>query len=197
MPLCHPAARCLIALLLAFAAAAAAQDTGQICVSVFLDWNENGAPEAAEAQVTRGIGAAAIDERGLTVATQLLEDSPLAADGTLCLHDLVAGEYQVLLSSSEYNATRSAAFKARVQPGAPPPLLDFGVRPLSDAFAQATADESFSLDLAAASGLLTVALSGVGILLLLSAFCARASLLLLRRIRRRRAPTPSDPVAGD
>ncbi len=107
-----------------------AQDRGQICVQAFLDSDADGAHAADEALISQGIGASLLDSNSITIASQLLEDSPYGADGLLCFDDLLAGEYLVLLTSAEYAATTATSFRAAVSPGSPPFRFDLGLKAL-------------------------------------------------------------------
>ncbi len=106
------------------------QARSQICLSAFADENENGIREAGELPITRGIAASLLDERGLTINTALLNDSPYAADGLLCFDDLLAGKYRLIISGSELIATGATTAEAMLLPGEPPPVIDFGGRSL-------------------------------------------------------------------
>lgn len=107
-----------------------AQDSGQICVRSFDDRDVDGLRAPGEAPVAHGISASLNNAAGVTIASLLLEDSALAADGLLCFDKVPAGDYQILLRSNEFFSTTSASFSASVSPGAAPPLLEFGVQPL-------------------------------------------------------------------
>lgn len=108
-----------------------AQDSGQICLQAYEDLNEDGQRADTEAVIARGIAASLLDERGVTISAQLLEDSPAAADGLVCFDGLLAGDYRVIISSSEYIATTASSAEARVRPGSAPARIDFGARPLA------------------------------------------------------------------
>lgn len=186
-------------LLLAGGIPLAAQETGQICARAYHDRDGNGARDADEAPVTRGIGASAFDERGVTIATQLLVDSPFAADGLLCLDQLAAGEYLVLLSSSEYSVTSASSLGATVETGAPPPLLEFGVRSDLAASAASVSQGSRYLDPAALQALVIAALGGGLVFLLMTLVGAVSCLVIIRRQRRRsltRGQTGALPAAS-
>ena len=113
--------RALALAILAYALViASAQDTGQICLLAFVDQDEDGRRATTELPIKRGIAAGLLDERGVTIRSLLLNDSAYAAEGLLCFEGLLAGEYGVIVSSSEYNATTPTMTKAIVRPGAPP-----------------------------------------------------------------------------
>ena len=124
-------ARMLIIFCLAVAAPgiSAAQDTGQICVVSFEDRNGNHNFDENEPPITQGIGVNLQGALGITVETRLLEVSPKAVMGLVCFDDIAAGEYRVMLTSAQYEATTDTFFNAVVVPGSAPVRFDFGVRP--------------------------------------------------------------------
>ncbi len=183
---------CLLVIVFA-ACPLTAQERGQICLRAFHDRNANGLLDADEALILQGIGASALDERGVTVSTQLLEDSPLAADGLLCLGPLAAGAYQVLITSSEYTPVTASEFSATVAPGTAPPLLDFAARPIAPQTTATTAG-AFASDPAALEALLVAALGSGLVFLLLSLLGALLGLAIIRR--RRLAPRYGPPPAS-
>lgn len=159
----------MMSLLLVGIVSAMAQDSGQICLRAFQDGD--GAP------IVHGIAAAAIDKNGVTLSTGLLDDSPFAAEGIFCLGPLPAGDYRLLLSSSAFSAP-AGELTARVQPGAPPPLLEVAFR----ARAPADSGGEAAPAPAASAELLALALAGVSaLLLLLSLLGALVGFILLRR----------------
>jgi len=93
---------------------AMAQSGGQICVRSFEDRNLNGALDAGEPLLTRGISANLLNSAGITIETALLDDSSRAAQGIMCFQFLEAGQYTVSLASADYNPTASNAFPANV-----------------------------------------------------------------------------------
>lgn len=107
-----------------------AQDVGQICLLAYADWDENGARDRDEPALKHGIGADLLNAVGITIASQLLVDSPFATDGLLCFDELAAGDYRLRLTSAEYAATTNADGSATVVLGEPPPRIELGVLPL-------------------------------------------------------------------
>ncbi len=124
-------ARTLIIFCLALAALgiSSAQDTGQICVLSFEDRNGNRNFDENEPPITQGIGVNLQGALDITVETRLLEVSPRAVMGLVCFEDVAAGEYRVMLTSAQYEATTDTFFDAVVVPGSAPVRFDFGVRP--------------------------------------------------------------------
>ena len=129
-----------------------AQDTGQICVGAFDDLNQSGARDAIEVAITRGIGAHLLNDVSVTIGSKLLEDSPYAADGLVCFDQLPAGDYLVILTSSEYIPTSATSVRAAVEPGSPPALIEVGVR-LIDAAVPDGSSTTRGIDARAAEGL--------------------------------------------
>ena len=177
-------ARWLLITLLALACLIAqAQDGGQICLQAFADANEDGLRTDGEAPIARGVAASLLDERGITISAQLLEDSPYAAAGLLCFDQLPAGFYRVIISSSEYSATTATGAEAEVRPGFAPARIDYGAQPLTAAAAPAMLTGFAALDPAAQQTLLAAAGLGLSAIIGLSLL---GSLLLARLMRRRR-----------
>lgn len=164
----------------------AAQDTGQVCVQSFDDRDGDGTRDADEMSITRGIGASLNDAAGVTIASQLLEDSPFAERGLICFEQLLAGDYQITMTSAEYAGTAATTFAASVNPGAAPALIEYGARPLHGA--SGAAGSGFSLDAEAAEAL---AIAVIGSMIVGAAISIIALLILLLIFRRRRSPAPT------
>lgn len=189
---------CLIWLsLLLSALVSLAQDTGQICLQAYADDNENGIRDEIEAPIARGVAASLLNERGITIASLLLD---AAADGLLCFDDLLAGDYQVVISSSEYQATTRASASASVRPGAAPARIDFGAKRLVGEYIPDPVAIVGALDPAAQQTLLVAALAAASSIVVMALLGVLAYFLVIRRVRRRRAPRPSAaplvPIAG-
>lgn len=171
-----------------------AQDTGQVCVQSFDDRDADGIRDADEASVTHGIGAGLNDAAGVTIASRLLEDSPFGDRGVICFEQLLAGDYQITMTSAEYAGTTSSTFAASVNPGAPPALIEYGVRPLHGAESNSAAS-GISLDAEAAEAL-AIALFGSMIVGAIMSFIGLLIfLLIIRRRLRRASPMPAGPPA--
>ena len=191
----------LLCLLLG-AIAARAQDRGQICLQAFADDNANGVRDEIEAPISRGVAASLLNERGITIASLLLADAPYAADGLLCFDQLFAGDYQVVISSSEYQATTSTSNAASVLPGAAPARIDFGAKRLVGEYRPDPVALVGALDPAAAQTLLVAGLAAVAAIIVMSLLGVLVYFLVIRRrFRHRRRPLPGaaapfDPSAG-
>ncbi len=171
-----------------------AQDTGQICMQAFADQNTDGQRDATETSITRGIAASLLNERGVTIDSRLLEDSPYAADGLLCFDQLLAGEYSIIISSSEFIATTATSAEATVRPGSAPARIDFGARSLAvvespgalTGFAAFDSDAIQTLFIAAAATIVAIIVMALlGVLIFL---------LVIRRRKRSRALRTQVPV---
>ncbi len=187
--------------LLLVAPVALAQDTGQICLLAYADDNENGIRDEIEAPISRGVAASLLNERGITIASLLLQDAPYAADGLLCFDGLFAGDYQVVISSSEYQATTASSASASVLPGAAPARIDFGAKRLVGEYMPDPVAIVGALDPAATQTLIVAALVAAGAIVLMSLLAVLVYFLLIRRrLRRGRKPRPSAapalPLAG-
>ncbi len=182
------------ALALAFLAlaflTAGAQDTGQICLLAYVDQDEDGRRAGTETPIARGIAASLLDERDVTIRSQLLEDSPYASDGLLCFDQLLAGDYGLIISSSEYNATSPTVAAASVQPGAAPARIDFGAKPLTVAAAPNILTGLATLDADAVQTLLVAGGFTAALIIVMSLLGSLVVALLLRRRRRAKASAP-------
>ncbi|MEO8607955.1 MAG: SdrD B-like domain-containing protein [Chloroflexota bacterium] len=122
--------RLICILTLAFAisstAAAAQQTGGQLCVRSFEDRNGNGKLDAGEPLLTRGVSINLLDAGGITVASALLDTSPTAAQGVVCFQFLAAGQYSVVVTSADFNATTPATVTTTIQDDSVPTVVEFG-----------------------------------------------------------------------
>ncbi len=186
----------LILLLAAFAAVA--QDTGQICLQAYADADGDGVRSEIEAPIRRGVAASLLNDGWVTIASLLLEDAP---DGLVCFDGLLAGNYQVVISSSEYQATTATSVSASVQPGAAPARIDFGARRLVGEYIPDPVAIVGALDRAAQQTLIVAGLAAAGAIVFMSLLGALIYFMVIRRRwRRRRAPrssvAPLVPLAG-
>lgn len=105
---------------------ALAQGDGQFCVRAFEDRNGNGQRDAGEPLLTRGIGANLLDERGVIVASAIMDNSPTAGQGVICFLGLVAQQYTMVVTSAEYEPTTGDNMTVSVVSGGAPPVLEYG-----------------------------------------------------------------------
>ena len=118
---------CILTLAFAIGGTAAAQQTGgQLCVRSFEDRNGNGKLDAGEPLLTRGVSINLLDAGGITVASALLDTSPTAAQGVVCFQFLAAGQYSVVVTSADFNATTPATVTTTIADGAVPTVVEFG-----------------------------------------------------------------------
>ncbi len=104
-----------------------AQDgEGQICIRAFEDRNGNAAFDPNEPLITQGVGVNLMDAQGVTIDSRLIDDSPIAAQGTVCFQQLAIGDYTVIVTSADYSAVTLTTFNALVVPGSVPVRFDFG-----------------------------------------------------------------------
>ena len=117
----------LLLLVLAISGTAAAQQSGgQLCVRSFEDRNGNGKLDAGEPLLTRGVSVNLLDAGGITVASALLDQSPTAAQGVVCFQFLEAGQYSVVVTSADFNATTPATVTTTIESGGLPTVVEFG-----------------------------------------------------------------------
>lgn len=145
--------------------------------------------------ITRGIGASLLSDRRVTIQSKLLEDSPFASDGLLCFDGLLAGTYQVILTSSEYLPAGAKIFIAAAEPGLAPARIDYGLK-LSDAAAGPARDTAGPvIDRAAAEGLM-LALAASAVTALLMGGMGLAVYWLVMRPRLKNRSPRLYPAAG-
>lgn len=174
-----------------------AQDTGQICLQAFADQDGDGQRAATEAPIVRGVAASLVNDRGITVSSQLLEDSPYADDGLLCFDQLRAGDYRLIISSSEYIATTATVADAAVQPGSAPARIDFGAKSLAVVAAPGIVSGLEALDADAVWTLLVAAGSAIVAIVVMSLLgCLMVALILRRRNRARSLQPQSGVISG-
>lgn len=171
-----------------------AQDTGQLCVQSFEDGNSDGKRDAHERAITRGVGAGLQNAAGVTIASRLLEDSPFAARGLICFEGLLAGDYRIIVTSAEYAGVASSAFAARVNPGAPPMLVEFGLSPLDLPSGRASA--AIRVDAAAAEALVKALIGSMIAGVLMSVIGLLVYLLVFRRRLQRGSSMPNPAALG-
>lgn len=169
-----------------------AQDTGQVCVQSFDDRDADGIRDADETSITQGIGAGLSNATGVTIASRLLEDSPFAARGLICFEQLLAGDYQITMTSAEYAGTASSTFATSVNPGSAPALIEFGVRPLHGAGPVAS---GMVLDAEAAEALAIALIGSMIVGAAMSVLGLLVFLLIMRRRSGRASPLPYGPPA--
>ena len=200
----------LLILLLLGSAAAPAQESGQICILAYDDQNGNGSKEAEEPALREGVAAHMLNERGVTIKSVLLADSPLAERGIFCLDDVPAGEFVLRLTSAQHQPTTATSVTASVSPGAAPELIFFGANPVrastdadSAMLAGLSADQLASLGEIAVALLMIVALAIALLLLALLIFLgvirprrrrSRSRSLSPRRSVAQQTPAPASPA---
>jgi hypothetical protein len=170
-----------------------AQDTGQVCVLSYEDRDGDGSRDADERSIAHGIGASLLNTSGVTIASALLDDSPFAANGLICFDQLLAGEYQILLTSAEFASTASASFTASVNPGEAPARFEFGARSLHLAESAGASATAIAVDAAAAEALVQGLIDGAIIFVIMSVTGLLICLLVFRRRFKRVAAMPYPP----
>ena len=105
---------------------ALAQTGGQLWVRSYEDRNANGVRDTGEPLLTRGVSVDLMNADGIIIASALLESSPNAAQGLVGFQMLPAGEYSVVVTSADYEATNGNQFTTTVSDAGVPPVLEFG-----------------------------------------------------------------------
>jgi hypothetical protein len=118
----------ILVLALAFTAATSAwaQTGGQFCIKAFEDRNANGTQDVGEPVLSRGLSINLLDAGGVVVQSATLESSQRAAFGEYCFQFLAAGQYSVIVTSSEYTATTPGTMTGAVGEAGTPVVMQFG-----------------------------------------------------------------------
>lgn len=107
---------------------AAAQTGGQFCVRAFEDRNKNGVLDPGEPFLTKGVSAQLMDSSGVIVSSALLDNSPTATQGVICFTGLTFGQYSMMVTSAEFDATTPNQMTVSISAGQLPTVLDFGAQ---------------------------------------------------------------------
>ena len=153
----------LLTLFLLACASAFAQDTGQICIRSFEDRDGSGTRDDDEPAVSQGVAANLMSALGVTIDTQLLDNSVSAARGLTCFENLPAGDYVVVLTSAQYEATTAHSFNALVVPGTAPVVYDYGLAPIHSERDISAAEGNLSETETRALQAIAIALAGSGL----------------------------------
>lgn len=172
---------------------------GQFCVRSFEDSNGNGVldPEN-ERLLTQGINIELLAaSSNVVIGSALLADSPNASSGIVCFQNLPDGEYTVMMTSAEYQATTPAMFSAFVGSAAIPTVIEFGAQRIVGEVAQGGTSLSFQERMANMSEeelqalILRVAISLAGAVLVMIFVLIIGFVIYYLRLRSR----PLSPVA--
>lgn len=175
-----------VSLVMASAFAAAQDNDGQFCLQAFEDRNENGQLDPGEPLITRGIGANLLNNRGIIVASALLDDSPTAARGVICFQNLSAGQYTMNVTSADFEATADDNMTVTVSGDGLPTIFEFGALPVDTGeFAAEAAPEP---DPQAAVQRILVAVLGASVTMLLVGIIGLVLYLLFLRRPASSAP---------
>jgi hypothetical protein len=112
--------------MLLFGTAAAQNDGGQFWVRMYEDRNGNGVRDAGEPLLTSGAAVSLINSQAVVIASALLDESPNSAQGLIGFQYLVPGEYTVVVTSAEYDATTETSFTRIIESDATPTVVEFG-----------------------------------------------------------------------
>ncbi|RMF81672.1 MAG: hypothetical protein D6737_04250 [Chloroflexi bacterium] len=119
-----------------------AQTGGQYCVRAFEDRDGNGERDASEPFLTEGVGATLLDSENVVIASALMDGSPSAAQGVICFQFLPAGEYTMILTSPEHNATTATTFTMMVEESGTPTLVLYGAQRIPETLTTATSPDT-------------------------------------------------------
>ncbi len=119
---------------------AAQSSGGQICIRAFEDRNGNAQQDPGEPLITRGISASLLSVNGVIIDSRLMEDSPNAAQGTLCFQRLAAAQYTVRVTSASYAPTTQAEYVTAITETGEPVVFSYGAQVIQAAAPAVTGD---------------------------------------------------------
>lgn len=102
--------------------------SGQVCVRAYEDRNSNKQLDVGEPLLTRGVNVNLLNVESVIIASELLENSPTAAQGILCFQQLAAGTYSLAVTSADFTVTTLPTVPATVVEGGLPAVVEFGAR---------------------------------------------------------------------
>lgn len=158
----------VLLLLLLISNMALAQSGGQLWVRSYEDRNGNGARDSGEPLLTRGVSVDLLNADGIIIASALLDNSPNAAQGLVGFQMLPPGEYSVVVSSADYEATNGNQFTTAVSDAGVPPVLEFGAAAVevpATTGAAAAADETRPLIAVGAALAVVLLMAIIGLLI--------------------------------
>lgn len=160
---------------------AAAQTGGQFCIKAFEDRNANGVQDVGEPVLSRGLSVNLLNTGGVVVQSATLESSQRAAFGEYCFQFLAAGQYSVVVTSSDFRATTPDTMTGAVSDSSAPVVMQFGgqriatgpaITPVTSAAQQQ--DQLAQVIIAVIGALFIVAVMGiVGVIVYALAFRGR------------------------
>ena len=175
---------------------ALAQTGGQLWVRSYEDRNANGVRDTGEPLLTRGVSVDLMNADGIIIASALLDSSPNAAQGLVGFQMLPAGEYSVMVTSADYEATNGNQFTTTVSDAGVPPVLEFGAAAVEiPAMTEAAAAADETKPLIAAGAALAVVLLMAVVGLLIYSFFFRPRLKQAQQLDRRTTTGSMRPVA--
>lgn len=152
-----------------------AQTGGQFCVRAFEDRDGNGewAGAGVEPLLTSDVAVNLLNADGVVVDSGLMENSPTAAQGTLCFRFLPAGQYTAIITSGALTPTTPMSISAAVSETGEPVVVMFGAQidtaavgtAAETADAVGSEDQILRLALSAGGALMTMlGMAGIGVL---------------------------------
>jgi hypothetical protein len=171
---------------------ALAQTGGQFCVRGFEDRNGNGLLDGGEPLLTSGLSADLLNAEQIIVASALLAESPTAAQGVICFQLLAPGQYSLVITAAEYQATTPNTLTAAITDGTLPTVMEFGAR-RRDAVAE-EAQAPAQPALADRDTLARLVLSVLGALIVMAGMIVLGVAIYLFVVRPRRQPAMSGEV---
>ena len=176
-------------LVLISAAALAQNDGGQFWVRMYEDGNGNGTRDAGETLLTEGVAVSLLNAEGVVIASGLLDDSPNASQGLVGFQYLPPGDYTVVITSPDYEATTEQQFARTIAGDATPTVVEYGGQPISAAGAASTTAPrglfGLPIYLGEPSQVARVALSLLGALVVVGVMTVLGLLVFSLTVRRR------------
>jgi hypothetical protein len=180
---------CAFGLMLLLATTVMAQTSGgQFCVRAFEDRDGSGTRDTGEPLLTRGVSAELLNAQGIVIQTQMMEDSPTAAQGVICFLGLAAGDYTINVISADYTATTTTTNGAAIADSELPTVFEFGGRSVQiDSATAPTVGRGLSEETRALLERVIIALLGALVAMAFMALLGVLIYFLILRGRWRRA----------
>jgi hypothetical protein len=185
-----------VILLLAGVAPMLAQESssGQFCVRAYEDSNANASLDAGELVLSGGLSVNLQDERSVTIASALMDQSPTSAQGIVCFQFLQPGEYTISISSAQFQATTPTSLTTTVEAQGAPTVMEFGAQRISTIGTPAAASvtNGLPIELGDQERLIQIALAVLAGLVVIAAMIVVGVLVYLVAFGRRRSVPPRD-----
>ncbi|NDJ59583.1 MAG: hypothetical protein GYB67_00575 [Chloroflexi bacterium] len=178
----------LALLLTALTAAAQPAEHGEFWVQIFTDSNGNGIRDAGEPPLRTGVVVDLHDHDGVIIASQVIDEVPqtLRDRGLIGFENLPPGDYTIVVTTPDVDATTASRFDATIIIGEVPTVFEYGGTPNDATPVEFAAPPLTLADVEAREQIARVALAGIGAMLS-SAVMTVLGILIYFMLRRRAA----------